>query len=83
MSVKIGNQEYFTVNEIAEAFGLQERVIRGYIASGRLTGAKMGKRYYVSDKAIEAYFAPEPEPLSAKEGEQLSLSLGKTEAQNG
>ena len=74
MSVTIGDLKFFTVAEIAEAFGIQERAIRGYISSGKLTGAKMGTRYFVSEEAIAAYFRPEPENEPEPEHEEVKLS---------
>lgn len=63
MSVKIGDLELYTVEELSSSLGIQERTIREYLKSGKLRGRKMAKRWYVTEEALREYFeAEEPEP---------------------
>jgi len=56
MSVKIGELEFFSVTELAEAFDTTELTIRSYIGKGGLKARKIGQRYFVSTKALAEYF---------------------------
>ena len=70
MSVKIGDLELYTVEELSSSLGIQERTIREYLKSGKLRGRKMAKRWYVTEEALREYFeAEEPEPEEEKEHE--------------
>lgn len=68
MTVKIGELELYTVEELSELMGIQERTIREYLKSGQLKGRKLGKRWYISESALREYFeAGEPEPEGEEE----------------
>ncbi len=63
MSVKIGDLELYTVEELSSSLGIQERTIREYLKAGKIRGRKMAKRWYVTEEALREYFgAEEPEP---------------------
>jgi len=63
MSVKIGDLELYTVEELSDLMGIQERTIREYLKSGKIRGRKLAKRWYVTEEALREYFeAEEPEP---------------------
>ena len=67
MSIELGKVTLFTVEELAERLGVQERTIREYLREGRLQGRKLAGRWYVTDEAIADYFRQverphEPEP---------------------
>ena len=67
MSVKIGELELYTVDELSTLMGIQERTIREYLKAGKIRGRKLAKRWYVTEEALREYFeTEEPEP----EGEQ-------------
>lgn len=67
MSVKIGDLELYTVEELSSSLGIQERTIREYLKSGKLRGRKLAKRWYVTEEALREYFqAEEPEPEGEK-----------------
>ena len=62
MSVKIGELELYTVDELS-TLGIQERTIREYLKAGKIRGRKLAKRWYVTEEALREYFeAEEPEP---------------------
>ncbi len=71
MSVKIGELELYTVEELSSLMGIQERTIREYLKAGKIRGRKMAKRWYVTEEALREYFeAEEPEePEEEKEHE--------------
>ncbi len=56
MSIKLGDLELFTVEELSEKLGVQERTIREYLKSGKLKGRKMARRWYVSEESLRDYF---------------------------
>lgn len=67
MSVKIGELELYTVEELSGLMGIQERTIREYLKSGKIRGRKLAKRWYVTEEALREYFeAEEPEPEEEK-----------------
>ena len=50
MPVKIGNLTAYSVDDIAEMFGLKPPTIRAWFTSGHLKGRKIGKRWYVLEE---------------------------------
>lgn len=78
MPVKIGKIELFEVNEIAEKFGTSRGTILAYLKKSKLSGQKMGRKWYVSDTALQKFFTKKA-GLKAKEepfndgGEENSL----------
>lgn len=56
MAITIEAQSLYTVEELAELFGVQDRTIREYIREGRLRGRKFAKRWYVSGQSVMSYF---------------------------
>ncbi len=59
MSIKLGDLELFTVEELSERLGIQERTIREYLKSGKLKGRKMARRWYISAENLRKFFAAE------------------------
>lgn len=59
MSIKLGDLELFTVEELSEKLGIQERTIRGYLKSGKIKGRKMARRWYVSEESLRDFFEAE------------------------
>ena len=68
MSIKLGDLELFTVEELSEKLGIQERTIREYLKSGKLKGRKMARRWYVSEDSLREFF--EAEEASAVQEEE-------------
>jgi len=53
---KIGSIKVFTIEEIAKKFGITTATVRRYLKSGKLSGQRMGVRWYVSENAINEFF---------------------------
>lgn len=56
MSIRLGELTLFTVEELAETLGVQERTIRDYLRDGKLKGRKMAGRWYVTESSLKEYF---------------------------
>lgn len=69
MPVRIADLELYSVEELSERLGVQQRTIRAYLATGRLKGRKLARKWYVSARALEEYFS-QPEPLDDEEKER-------------
>jgi len=67
MSIELGKVTLFTVEELAERLGVQERTIREYLREGRLQGRKLAGRWYVTDDAIADYFRQAERPAEPEE----------------
>jgi excisionase family DNA binding protein len=48
----------YSLEQIAERLGLQVRTLRGYVRSGRLRAARIGKQYRVTQDAFEELIGP-------------------------
>jgi excisionase family DNA binding protein len=60
MPIQIGDKSYYTVEDIRDKTGLHPRTIRELLKGGRLRGKKQGKRWYVPEKNLQAFFEEEP-----------------------
>jgi excisionase family DNA binding protein len=47
-------QEVFSVEQVADRLGLHVRTVRGYIRTGRLKAARIGKQYRIARADLEA-----------------------------
>ena len=56
MPIEFKRYTLYDINELSEKFNIAPHTIRDYLKAGKLKGRKMGKRWYVSDHAIEEYF---------------------------
>jgi excisionase family DNA binding protein len=54
--IEIGKVKVFTIEEIAKKFGISTATVRRYLKSGKLSGQRMGVRWYVSENAINEFF---------------------------
>ncbi len=57
MPKQIGDLRLFEVEDLAESLGLHERTVRQLLREGRLRGRKLGKRWYVTEESLKAYFS--------------------------
>ena len=57
MPKQIGDLKLFEVEDLAETLGLHDRTIRKLLREGRLRGRKLGKRWYVTEESLKAYFS--------------------------
>ena len=61
----------YTVQETAEILKINEKAVRDYIKRGDLLARKVGKRYYITQQALEQYITPpelREEVLSRNDG---------------
>jgi len=49
----------YTLQETAEMLQINEKTVRDYIKRGDLLARKVGKRYYITQKALETYITPQ------------------------
>ncbi len=56
MPKQLGDLRLFEVEDLAESLGLHERTVRQLLREGRLKGRKLGKRWYVTEAGLRAYF---------------------------
>lgn len=56
MPVKIEGMTLYDVDELAEMFGVHADSVRAMLASGKLRGRKLLRRWFVSDADLRAYF---------------------------
>ena len=61
MPIQIGDKSYYTVEDIHDKTGIHIRTIRIMLKAGRLKGKKQGKRWYVPEKNLQAFFDEEPQ----------------------
>jgi excisionase family DNA binding protein len=47
--------ETLTVHDVARKFGVQERIVRQWITSGRLEAKKIGRSYFVTKAAVKRF----------------------------
>ena len=59
MPIQIGDKSYYTVEDIHDKTGIHKRTIRELLKVGRLRGKKQGKRWYVPEKNLQAFFDEE------------------------
>ena len=56
MPIKLGDLHLFDVQELSKKFGVNPVTVRGYMRSGRLKGKKIGRKWYLTEEALRAYF---------------------------
>jgi len=54
--IVIGSVKVFTIEEIAKKFGITTATVRRYLKSGKLSGQRMGVRWFISEHAIDEFF---------------------------
>ena len=59
MPIEIGDKTYYTVEDIHDKTGIHTRTIRIMLKAGRLKGRKQGKRWYIPEKNLQAFFDEE------------------------
>ncbi|MGA8113327.1 MAG: helix-turn-helix domain-containing protein [Actinocatenispora sp.] len=55
-------EEMYSVEQVAERLGLHVRTVRGYIRTGRLRAARIGKQYRIARADFEALTGAPPAP---------------------
>jgi excisionase family DNA binding protein len=56
MPIQIGEKTFYTVEDICEKTGMHKRTVQRLLKAGALIGKKQGKRWYVSEQNLQAYF---------------------------
>ncbi len=58
--IKIDDDAFYTVKDLAEMTGKNHRTIREWIRSGKMTGRKIGREWIVAGKDLRLYYEVEP-----------------------
>ena len=58
--IKLENTTAYTVKEVAEILHKTPTTVRGYIKSGELKAKKVGRPWYVTEKALEEFIGGDP-----------------------
>jgi len=66
MPIQLGNLTLFSVEELAKKFSLNPITVRRLFREGRLQGRKVGKRWYLSEEAIQDYFRKPGKPAGGQ-----------------
>ena len=66
MIIKIDEDAIYDVPELSSLLGLHERTVRKLIGEGRIKGKKLGRKLYVTGKALRDYFEAPEEDSSGK-----------------
>ena len=56
MPIKLGDLTLFDVQELAKKFNINRVTVRNYMRTGRLKGRKVGKKWYITEEALQDYF---------------------------
>ena len=79
------DDEWMTVNEIAEEFKMRKTTVRNWLATNKLPASKMGRKYLVRRSAVLAFIdsgdaeapeettAPEPPTAFPRSAEHLNF----------
>jgi excisionase family DNA binding protein len=54
--IKIGGVTIFELKEVAQKFSISMNTARRYVREGRLSGQKLGQKWYVSEHALDEFF---------------------------
>ena len=57
MPIQVGHMTLYTVPDLCEMLSVSPSTIRKYIREDRLSGKKVGRKWYVPDRSVRAYFA--------------------------
>jgi len=57
--IVFGGKKLYSLNAIADTFGISVSSLRGYIADGRMKAAKIAGRFYVTEENVLMSFYPE------------------------
>jgi len=54
--IEIGSVRLYNLDELSKKLGLSKATLRRYIKNHRLSGQRMGVRWYVSEHAVDQFF---------------------------
>jgi excisionase family DNA binding protein len=55
MPIKIGRKKFYNVETLAKMLFVPVQTVRLYIRRGRIKALKVGRRYLISEEALEAF----------------------------
>ena len=58
--IKLENTTAYTVDEVAKIIHKSPQTVRHYIHTGELKGKKIGRPWYVTEKALEEFITVQP-----------------------
>ncbi len=65
MAIKVSNELIlYDVKDLSKLFAITEKTARQLFKTGKLKGRKVGRRWYVTEPDLKAYFIQEPRPPS-------------------
>ena len=56
MPIKVGETVAYDLAELVTKLHVSERTLRRYIQEGKLQAFKLGLKYHVTQRALDAYF---------------------------
>lgn len=62
------NQIIYTVEDIAQMFGVKNTTVREWVSKGRIPGFKLGKRWFFQEEAIISFINGNMQETVAEEG---------------
>ncbi len=65
---QIGDIKLYSVKDLHNALGVNERTIRDWFNKGRLKGRKIGNEWFITEENLKKF-------LNADEGEKIQRSL--------
>lgn len=55
MAVKIENNNYYDMHEVAKIFNCSTRTVKRYAEAGKIEGNKLGRTWYFSKESVNKY----------------------------
>ncbi|MEV0597298.1 helix-turn-helix domain-containing protein [Nonomuraea cavernae] len=65
--------EQYTVDQAAERLGLHVKTVRAYVRDGRLKAVKVGRRYRIARRDLEAFAGLPQSPEPSRRAEASSI----------
>jgi hypothetical protein len=66
MPIQFGTLTLYNVDELSAKFGLHPVTLRRLFRKGKLQGRKVGKRWYLTEESLRAYFEGAGSPRRAR-----------------
>ncbi|WP_229402098.1 helix-turn-helix domain-containing protein [Micromonospora okii] len=68
------SNDMYSVEQVADLLGLHVRTVRGYIRTGRLRAARIGKQYRIARADLDALTGRDRPPSAAPGGASVEVS---------
>lgn len=56
MPITLGGMKLYTIKELAKLLDVAPLTLRTYIRQGKLSGRKLGVKFYVPEESVKEYF---------------------------